>query len=392
MNIRALLASAAAALTLLTAASAPYNAHAVTLSEPSIVTSCIAANKEEAAAAVRENLKQRVTDFNVQMPLDGYSLTEIGAHTIDCACEETGIGTEGDYLRFAIKGYKCKSQLNEDGVSCTISYIVDYYTTAEEEARLTEEISRLTEELSLDKLSDFSKIHLLYKYVTSNVTYSDDITDPYVYTAYNAVMEHHAVCQGVTQLLYRLYNDNGITCRIIAGKSRDTSVFPASEAYHVWLIVKLGERYYLMDPTWDMKFRGDSFHYFMKGSTDLDSDFPFYHHAAQNDNGISFPDYNSEEFATRYPIAHLKYSEPAYSLGNINGDSVTDAVDASLILTEYARTSGLKMSCLTSSQSRYADVNRDGTIDAVDASNVLAYYAALSSGAEMTLAAFLKSH
>ena len=76
MNIRALLASAAAALTLLTAASAPYNAHAVTPSEPSIVTSCIAANKEEAAAAVRENLKQRVTEFNVQMPLDGYSLTD----------------------------------------------------------------------------------------------------------------------------------------------------------------------------------------------------------------------------------------------------------------------------------------------------------------------------
>ena len=63
-----------------------------------------------------------------------------------------------------------------------------------------------------------------------------------------------------------------------------------------------------------------------------------------------------------------------------------------MILSEYARISGSKISGLTISQSRYADVNHDGVIDAVDASNVLAYYAALSSGAETTLSAFMKSH
>ncbi|WP_164169095.1 transglutaminase domain-containing protein [Ruminococcus flavefaciens] len=392
MNIRAVIASAAAALALLTAASAPYNAHAVTPSGQLISTHYIAQSKEEAAAAVRSNLKQRITGFDVQMPLDGYSITDIGAHTIYCACEETGIGTEGDYLRFSIKGYKCRAQLNADEVSCTISYNVDYYTTAEEEKKLTEEVNRLTEELSLDKFSDFSKIYLLYRYVASNTTYSEDISDPYVYTAYSAVMDHHAVCQGITQLLYRLYNDNGITCRIIAGKSRDNSVFPASEGYHVWLMVKLDDKYYLMDPTWDMKFNGDSFHYFLKGSSDLDSDFPFLQHIPQNDNGLSFPDYNSDEFKARYPAAHTKYHEPSYTLGNINGDSKIDAVDASMILSEYARISGSKISGLTISQSRYADVNHDGVIDAVDASNVLAYYAALSSGAETTLSAFMKSH
>ena len=114
-----------------------------------------------------------------------------------------------------------------------------------------------------------------------------------------------------------------------------------------------------------------SFHYFLKGSSDLDSDFPFLQHIPQNDNGLSFPDYNSDEFKARYPAAHTKYHEPSYTLGNINGDSKIDAVDASMILSEYARISGSKISGLTISQSRYADVNHDGNIDLTDVTAIL---------------------
>lgn len=61
--------------------------------------------------------------------------------------------------------------------------------------------------------------------------------------------------------------------------------------------------------------------------------------------------------------------------GDVNGDGSITAVDASLILTEYAVTSAGKNGTLTDTQKKIADVNMDGKADAVDASAMLSYYA-----------------
>lgn len=391
MKINAFVAAAVAAVTMFSAASAPFSVYGATASLDDIAVSqeYTTASRDEAAAEMRGHLKNRDTSFTVNAPTDGYPLKEMGSRMMYQACAETGVGTEGDYLRFAIKSFRCTAR--SSGGMCRLEYDVNYYTTAEEEARLTEEINGIISSLELDGLSDFAKISVLYRYVAENVNYSDDLSDPYVYSAYNAVFDHHAVCQGVTQLLYRLFNDCGISCRVIAGISRDIrGINP--DGYHVWLIVRLDDKYYLLDPTWDMKFNGRIYYYFLKGSTDFDSDISVLTHIPQNDNGLSFPDYNSEEFSSEYPVSPTMYPEPGRELGNINGDDRIDAIDASLILMEYARTSGSRLASFTPVQISGADVNRDGSVNAVDASKVLGYYAATSSGRDITLAAYLKSH
>ncbi|MBQ6251173.1 D-alanyl-D-alanine carboxypeptidase family protein [Ruminococcus sp.] len=78
-------------------------------------------------------------------------------------------------------------------------------------------------------------------------------------------------------------------------------------------------------------------------------------------------------------------------LGDVNGDSMIDANDASAILAAYANISGSsKTSDLTAVQTIAADVNMDGKTDAVDASNVLSYYAYLSTKGNLSIEDFLK--
>jgi len=72
-------------------------------------------------------------------------------------------------------------------------------------------------------------------------------------------------------------------------------------------------------------------------------------------------------------------------LGDINGDSIIDASDASDILSDYANISSGGISTL---DKNIADVNKDGKTDASDSSMILAYYAYTSSGGTQTIYKF----
>jgi uncharacterized protein YkwD len=61
--------------------------------------------------------------------------------------------------------------------------------------------------------------------------------------------------------------------------------------------------------------------------------------------------------------------------GDVNGDSKVNAVDASLVLADYAATGSGKPSSFSAVQRTKADVNGDEAVNAVDASQILSVYA-----------------
>ncbi|WP_295086599.1 leucine-rich repeat protein [Ruminococcus sp.] len=70
------------------------------------------------------------------------------------------------------------------------------------------------------------------------------------------------------------------------------------------------------------------------------------------------------------------------NLGDIDNNGVIDAVDASKVLSYYARISTKQEGGFSDSLKEAADVNKDGVIDAVDASKILSYYAYVSTTKE----------
>ena len=81
------------------------------------------------------------------------------------------------------------------------------------------------------------------------------------------------------------------------------------------------------------------------------------------------------------------------NLGDVNNDSLINAVDASIVLTYYAMMSTNQKGDLNDTQKKAADVDKNGDINAVDASYILSYYAYTSTTQDeikKTLEEFLK--
>ncbi|MCD7891255.1 MAG: leucine-rich repeat protein [Ruminococcus sp.] len=88
----------------------------------------------------------------------------------------------------------------------------------------------------------------------------------------------------------------------------------------------------------------------------------------------------AEKYAKSNGIDFLDFSSIPY--GDTDGSGNVDAIDASMVLAEYARTATNSASEFTFYQTTVSDFNGDSIIDAVDASLILSYYAknAVSGG------------
>lgn len=119
------------------------------------------------------------------------------------------------------------------------------------------------------------------------------------------------------------------------------------------------------------------------------------------DNGLLSQTFNGLSDKDSYPAIALETykkvageAKPAVVLGDVNDDGKVNAVDASKVLAEYAKTSsGSGKGDFTDAQRTAADVDGNGKVDSVDASKILAYYAYTSTekGTPKSITEFLKT-
>lgn len=70
-------------------------------------------------------------------------------------------------------------------------------------------------------------------------------------------------------------------------------------------------------------------------------------------------------------------TEPAFKLGDVDGNGMIEVADAVLVLTYYAKSAaGIAVTI----DSRLADVNGDSIVDVADAVGILTYYAKQAAG------------
>ncbi len=77
--------------------------------------------------------------------------------------------------------------------------------------------------------------------------------------------------------------------------------------------------------------------------------------------------------------------------GDIDGNDMIDATDASFVLAEYAVLSTSGTGTFTEAMNKSADINGDSKIDSVDASAILGYYAYTSTGGTDTIEKYLET-
>ena len=242
-------------------------------------------DKAKAVDIVRNALLDRRENLEisfVQPEGETYALFD----SVTLAFAHTGIGEQGDFIRFHVAGYKITLSVdNRDGLAyCTYRYELRYHTTKAQETALTSRLSSVYASLGMEGLTNYEKLDKIYGYITSHVTYDHENLNNENYklkfTAYAAVVNGKAVCQGYASLLYRMCLDNGIDARVITGKGRQED--------HAWNIARIGDYYYNLDATWDASTK--SRENYLKCNTTFR-------------NHTRVPEYSSGSFNRQYPMA-----------------------------------------------------------------------------------------
>ncbi|MGN0399823.1 MAG: transglutaminase domain-containing protein [Blautia sp.] len=244
---------------------------------------------EEAGAQLREGMKQREENVVVYIQAPEYS-KELLIEISDQAVVHTGNPVEGDYLQWQYGGWKTSTSYYEENGICfmEITYTCTYYTTAEQEAAVDEKVEEVLNQLNVHGKSDYGKVKAVYDYICAHTVYDydhvDDTDYKLQYTAYAALIDEKAVCQGYAVLFYRVALELNLDSRLIPGKGREEA--------HGWNIVNVDGSYYNADSTWDA---GETeYSWFLK----CDENFPDH----TRDEA-----YATEEFYAEYPMGEEDY-------------------------------------------------------------------------------------
>lgn len=127
-----------------------------------------------------------------------------------------------------------------------------------------------------DDMSNYEKSLILHDALTDQVTYSLSSTLPH--TAYGAVIEGQAVCDGYSKAYQCLLRQVGISSHIVVGYSVNPSTNAAEG--HAWNLVELDGAYYYTDVTWDDQ-DGDRYYMYLNVTEEV----------LEEDHRITVPDY-----------------------------------------------------------------------------------------------------
>lgn len=269
-------------------------------------------------------------------------------------------------------------------VDATLMFSANYYTTREQEDELNRKIDEVITSLELDGKTNYEKVKAVHDWIAKNVIYDrahlEDNSYPLKQTAYAAMINGTSVCQGYATLFYKMMLKLGIDCRIITGRSHNES--------HAWNIVKICDRYYYIDCTWDSNYLeqgGPIDTFFLKSAATFGSD-----HFTDSESSAKLGAYiiSDTDFDTANPDAVHNYGPDGRCIncgemkessgdtvlkGDVNGNGEVELGDAVLILRYLA-----KLDVGETFVEKAAYFNDDEVIDLSDAVDILRMLAKIS--------------
>lgn len=157
-------------------------------------------------------------------------------------------GSESNYLT---KGFNGKDDI--DSYQVQIEKVRDYILS------------------NLNERTDYEKIKLVHDYLVDSIEYDSSISKDHIYDIYGALVSRECVCEGYAKAFQYLMNEVGIDNVIVIGTGTNSNGQTES---HAWNYVKLDNKWYAVDVTWDDPMLiGDGiipekskYKYFLKGS------------------------------------------------------------------------------------------------------------------------------
>lgn len=144
-----------------------------------------------------------------------------------------------------------------DGDDLLESYVISYdFTVAPDVEGAKALVSELNQKLDeivagMPDGTEYEKIKYLHDYLIFNCDYSENASLPF--TAYGAIVEKNATCQGYADAMHLLLTRAGFEAMYTIGRG------DRADVTHKWNYVRLSDgQWYIIDPTWaDPTGKGD---------------------------------------------------------------------------------------------------------------------------------------
>lgn len=137
---------------------------------------------------------------------------------------------------------------DEDGVKETVyfTYNTDVISYEQDAWDITDQLNAKLDEIIASipsGITEWEKVKYLHDYLVFSTTYSEDAKIPF--TAYGALIENKATCQGYADAMHLLLHRAGFETVFVIGHGDSMNLT------HKWNYVKLSDgQWYILDPTW----------------------------------------------------------------------------------------------------------------------------------------------
>lgn len=267
-------------------------------SEIALMAETVCTTVEEAAERLREGREALEKEVRIQIKFKEGEWEKYGYKDYkdcwrivsDLAMGEDGTGVEDQYIANVTKRRSYSIDNYSSVNNCTLVYGFEYRISKEQHEEFMKKEKEVLKSLKLDGLSEFEKIQKVYDYITANVTYDHNMTKgDLTYTAYSALINKTSVCAGYANLFYKMATDAGLDARYIANNT------------HAWNIVRVGDKWYNLDATWDAGKNPNAYYYFLISDDGfLDSD-----HCRSDE-------YKTDAYNKKYPTSKSNYLATPY--------------------------------------------------------------------------------
>lgn len=191
---------------------------------------------------------------------------------------------DSDYLYGIIDDVYC--EYIKGGISF---YDIEYYEGKKQTKKVNTAIKKKAKEIMAEKNSVYGRIKLSHDFIIDTIKY--DHRNNCSYSAYGGLYKGRTVCNGYALILYKLLNEMDIPCKFVTGY-----VDGSPKKLHAWNIVKIKNKWYHIDCTWDDGDDGRHYKdYFLKSSKKMSYDHTMDYF------------YMTDEFMEMYPIAGKDY-------------------------------------------------------------------------------------
>jgi transglutaminase-like putative cysteine protease len=245
-----------------------------------------------AASAANYVRKQMVSRRSaIEFYYNGYGLNAVSLRNLqdeilDKVYAVTSSPQEGDYLRYHLTYIRQKYMYTRSGTQAYVVWEVRYTSDAKQEKLMASRIKSVVRSLKLSGCSEAEKIKKIHDYICKNVEYYNDGTWN-CHSAYAALKQKAAVCQGYAALFYALGIQAGLKVRCVSGTSNGQP--------HLWNIVRMGGSWYNLDTTWDDQNSRIIYTYYLKSN----GNFPSHTRDAE---------FQSASFNRKYPMSRNSYT------------------------------------------------------------------------------------